>query len=196
MQQDKLRSKSRSGQSLVEAMIAISLLLVGFMGAITLINRSIGLTRVVADQYVGTYLAAEGIEVVKSLVDANYLASRPFHDGFESCVNTCEWQLQYDSTWESGRPQAYTGRTFWYDPLNGTYTYTPFGTETSFTRKVNVTLGGPTGNELMVESRVEWRSRGGGTAAVTLEDRFYDWYLLDTGTTTSTISTSSTSTAP
>ncbi len=185
MQQDK--SHSRSGQSIVEAMIAISLLLVGFLGTITLINRSVGLTRVVADTYVGTYLAAEGIEVTKSLIDANYIADRPFSDGFALCATKCDWEMQYDSTWEAGRPADYVGKTFWYDPTNGRYSYDPFGTETTFTRKVTVALGGPTGNQLTVTSRVEWKARGGGTSAVTLEDRFYDWYI--SGSATSTTST-------
>ena len=51
----------------MEAMIAITLLLVGFLGTITLINRSVGLTRVVADSYVGSYLASEGVEQLSPL---------------------------------------------------------------------------------------------------------------------------------
>lgn len=186
MQQD--RSRTRSGQSLVEAMIAISLLLVGFLGTITLINRSVGLTRVVADSYVGTYLAAEGIEVTKSLIDANYIAARPFHDGFEGCDTTCDWEMESDATWESGRPAEYVGRTFWYDPIQRLYSYAPFGTETSFTRKVSVTLTGATAKELIVVSRVEWRARGGGKSSVVVEDHFYDWFV--SGEATSTTSTS------
>lgn len=160
-------------------MIAISLLLIGFMGTFTLINRSLGLTRVVADSYTGTYLAAEGVEVIKSLIDANYLAGRPFFDGFESCIGSgCAWELDRDATWESNLPREYDATPLWLDPVEGLYSYEPFGTPTSFTRRVTVALGGTGGRELHVTSRVEWRARGGGTSAVTLEDRFYDWYLL------------------
>jgi hypothetical protein len=197
MQQDK--SPSRSGQSLVEAMVAISLLLVGFLGTITLINRSIGLTRVVADNYVGTYLAAEGIEVVKNLIDANYIAGRPFSDGFALCTTTCDWELEYDSTWESNAPTTYADRTFTYDPIGNRYAYGIGGNATTFKRKVSVTLGGASGRQLLVTSRVEWLSRGGGTSAVALEDRFYDWYLTGASaaaTSTDPSATSSTSTTP
>lgn len=173
-------------------MIAISLLLVGFLGTITLINRSVGLTRVVADSYVGSYLAAEGVEVVKSLVDANYLAGRPFFDGFAElgCYSTCELELESDTTWDAARPATYVGRTFWYDPIQRLYSYAPFGTETTFTRKVSVTLVGPSAKELIVESRVEWTARGGGRTAVTVEDHFYDWFASGSATSTGGGSTS------
>jgi Tfp pilus assembly protein PilV len=182
----QVRSHTRSGQSLVEALIAISLLLVGFLGTITLINRSIGLTRVVADSYVGTYLAAEGIEVTKSLIDANYVAGRPYYEGFQACASTCDWELDANSTWESGRPTEYAGRTLWYDPIVRAYSYAPFGTATTYKRKVSVTLTGPNAKEIVVISRVEWRARGGGDSSVTLEDHFYDWGGAGTASTSST----------
>jgi len=177
-------------------MISISLLLVGFLGTITLINRSVGLTRVVADSYVGTYLASEGIEVVKSMVDSNYLAERAFNDGFAGCAGRdgCEWEVEYDTTWEDP-PVVWSERPFWFDPASGAYSYVPFGAQTSFTRKVTVRLLGESGRELQVESRVQWRARGGGLSATTLEDRFFDWYL-PTETATTTTSTVSTSTPP
>lgn len=175
-------------------MIAISLLLVGFLGTITLINRSVGLTRVVADSYVATYLAAEGIEVVKSMIDSNYLAERAFFEGFQRCVGLtpCEWEVQYDTSWEDlPVPSAGSGRErkLWYDPISGAYTYSPFGTETPFTRRVTVRLEGEGAREIQVVSRVEWRARGGGLSAATLEDRFYDWYLPAENPATSTSST-------
>jgi hypothetical protein len=170
-------------------MVAISLLLVGFLGTFTLINRSVGLTRVVADNYVATYLAAEGVEVVKSLIDANYLAERGFFDGFASCTTTCTWEVGYDTNWESAPPSPYSGRKLWYDPISHLYTYAPFGTETPFTRRISVTLSGTSGNELHVISRVEWIGRGGGSSAVSLEDHFYDWYLSEENATSSTSTT-------
>lgn len=187
MQQDRLHT--RSGQSLVEAMIAISLLLIGFLGTITLINRSVGLTRVVADTYVGTYLASEGIEVTKNLIDANYIANRNFNNGFALCVNGCDWELENDTTWENKPPQPYTtGTAFTFDPFTGRYSYANSGIATTFKRKVTVTLKGSTGNEISVVSRVDWKARGGGISSVSLEDHFFNWYLAaESSSTTSTL---------
>src|SRR5688572_13216996 len=106
-----MRTMRRDGQTIVEAMVAVSLLVVGFLGMITLINRSIGLNRVVSDNYTATYLAAEGIEVVKNLLDRNFIAGSPWFTGFESCAapSMCNWEVQYDTTWDAPRqPTNYT----------------------------------------------------------------------------------------
>ncbi|MDO8574081.1 MAG: hypothetical protein Q7R86_00440, partial [bacterium] len=60
----------RSGQTIVEAIIALGVLTIGFSGIITLLNRSLSLNQLVTDQNIATYLATEGIEVTKNLVDA------------------------------------------------------------------------------------------------------------------------------
>jgi len=168
----------RRGQTIVEAMVAVSLLIIGFLGIISLINRSIGLNRVVADNYTATYLAAEGIEVVKSLVDSNFIQGTPWFTGFESCTGSCEWEVQYDTSWEdaSTRPVNYSGRFLNYETTSALYSYSPFGEPTPFRRRVMVVLGGAGNNEITVRSFVEWRSRGGSLSSIELEDHFYNWY--------------------
>jgi len=172
------RHTRRGGQTIVEAMVAISLLIVGFLGIITLINRSIGLNRVVSDNYTATYLASEGIEVVKNLVDGNFIQNQPFFNGFASCTSGCDWEVQYDTTWAAAnRPVAYSARLLSYDSTSHLYSYnSAFGEPTAFTRKVSVLLGGPQDNELTVHSVVTWKTRGGGQSTVDLEDHFYNWF--------------------
>jgi len=63
----------QSGASLVEMLIAISIVVVALLGILTLINRSLGLNRVTNEFYTGTYLAAEGIEIVKNMFDRSFL---------------------------------------------------------------------------------------------------------------------------
>lgn len=168
----------REGQTIVEAMVAVSLLIIGFLGTIILINRSIGLNRVVTDNYTATYLAAEGIEVTKNLIDSNFVQGAAWFTGFESCTITCEWEVQYDTSWEdpTSRPVSYTARPLYYNPSTGLYAHDPFGQQTSFTRRVTVELAGAGNNEIIVHSIVEWRPRGGGTASIDLEDHFFNWY--------------------
>jgi len=52
-------------------MIALSILVFSFLGLWGLLARSYAITRIVSDDYIGTYLAAEGIEIVKNLIDYN-----------------------------------------------------------------------------------------------------------------------------
>jgi hypothetical protein len=167
----------RSGQTIVESMVAISLLIIGFLGMIILINRSIGINRVVTDNYTATYLAAEGIEVTKNLIDGNFVQGSPWFSGFSSCTSGCDWEVQYDTTWDPGhQPVAYGARPLYYNPANGLYAYDAFGQQTSFTRRVHVTLEGAGNNEISVHSIVMWHPRGGGTAQIDLEDHFFNWY--------------------
>lgn len=173
-----MNAMQRQGQTIVEAMVAVSLLIIGFLGIISLINRSIGLNRVVADNYTATYLAAEGVEVVKSLIDRNFVQGNPWFTGFEACTSNCVWEVEYDTSWESAssRPTAYAARPLYYNPATMFYSYDPFGEQTPFMRRITVTLGGAGNSEMTVHSEVQWRTRGGSLSSLDLEDHFYNWY--------------------
>src|SRR6185369_4698812 len=78
----------RSGQSLIEAIIAITLLTIGFLGIARLLSQSLFFTKVVSDQTTATYLAAEGIEIVKNLIDHDVymqLHNPPLGPGWGNC---------------------------------------------------------------------------------------------------------------
>jgi hypothetical protein len=152
------------GQALVEAIIAIGVLLVGFMGVFTLLSQSLGLNRVVADNYTATYLAMEGIEIVKNLIDSNAIGARPWTSGLADG----DYEVQFDSTSLS----ASQNRTLSFDPNQKLFGYNG-SRPTAFTR--TVTLAKVNANELRVTSNVAWTTRGGGSFNVNLEDHFYNW---------------------
>ena len=66
-----LNLKLTKGYVLVESVVAMTIVVVGLLGIFSLLSQSLSLNRVVGDRYVGTYLAAEGIEVVKNIIDNN-----------------------------------------------------------------------------------------------------------------------------
>src|SRR3989338_4130432 len=67
------------GQLLIESMIAITIVVVGILAVFTLLSESQSLNRVVADRYIGTYLASEGLELIKNLIDKNYIQQLPWN---------------------------------------------------------------------------------------------------------------------
>jgi hypothetical protein len=163
-----------SGQALVEVMVAVAILTVGFLGIVTLLSRALALNRVVADNYVATYLAAEGIEITKNIVDGNVIQKQTWNTGggILNCsggtrVGGCE------VSWKEGVLRSYTGQPLDFDPNTNLYDYSGSATPTSFRRRITIDLVGQ--NELKVESTVSWTTRGGGTSDVTLEDHFYYW---------------------
>ncbi len=65
--------KKNNGEMMVELLISISIVVVSLLGIFALVNRALSLNRVNAEQYIGTYLAAEGIEVTKNIFDRGFL---------------------------------------------------------------------------------------------------------------------------
>ncbi|SRR3989344_2454417 len=162
--------KKRSGQFLVELLVALGILTTGFMAMLGLLSRSIGLSRVVSDDYVATYLASEGIEVAKNILDANTLQEgRAWNAGFASAG---VYEVSYDSR-ELSVPDS--GKTLNFDEAQH-YSYYA-GTPTPFRRKVVVTpvedVNGKI-DEIQINSIIDWSSRG-RTAQVNLEAHFFNW---------------------
>src|SRR3989344_3592233 len=77
LQPSTLNPKSRAGQMMIEALVALSIILVGLLGIFALVSRSISLNAVASSQYVAANLAAEGIEVVKNVIDSNAMQAPP-----------------------------------------------------------------------------------------------------------------------
>jgi len=157
-------------------MVAVSILTIGFLGIVGLLSRALALNRVVADNYTATYLAAEGIEITKNIVDGNIVQGQPWNSGggvsnctgsVESGIDGCEADLN------SLALQSYTGQPLDFDPADRIYDYGGGSVPTSFRRRIVVTLLGQ--NEIKVESQVTWTTLGGGTSEVVLEDHFFNW---------------------
>ena len=91
----RINIKQKKGQSLVEILIAVSILVVAILGTLALLNRALGLNRVVAEHYTATYLAAEGLELVKNLFDKTFFevtAANGFYGWVDPCIipaSTC-----------------------------------------------------------------------------------------------------------
>jgi type II secretory pathway pseudopilin PulG len=156
--------KAKRGQLLIESMIGISIAIVGILGILALLSKSASLNQVVSNQFIGNYLAAEGIEIVKNLIDANIIQGKPWNQGFQ----TASFEADYTSL--SLAPNQ--NRPLLFDSANNLYSYQS-GAPALFTRTINIELVGS--EEIKVNSVVKWRTRGGGQFEVNLEDHFFNW---------------------
>jgi len=158
------RHKTNKGYLLVESIIGISIAIVGIMGILGLLSRSTSLNRVISSQFIGNYLAAEGVEITKNLIDANIIQKRPWNQGF---ING-SFEVDYLSL----NLEPDQSRLILFDSSNNLYSYQS-GTPTLFTRTINIE---PIGSEeIKINSIVKWRSRGGGQFEANLEDHFLNW---------------------
>lgn len=152
----------RRGEVLMESLIAITVVVIGLLGMFSLLSRSMSLTRVISDRYVAANLAAEGVEVVKNLVDGNVLRRKPWNSGLATGA--------YEVVYNSPDLQPFANKTLSFDSANGLYSYNSGGMPTNFTRKIILERVGA--DEIKVSSIVSWVSRGGASFETNVEDHF------------------------
>lgn len=156
----KFESNRRAGQTIVEALVGVTIIVVGLLGVLTLVGRSLAINNDVRSQFVATYLAAEGIEVVRNIIDANYARG----DVWDSNINSGTFSI----TWDSTSLETATSQFLRFD--GNQYGYTA-GTETPYRRTIRVVNNG---SDIAVESEVAWVARG-ADESVLLEDHFFNW---------------------
>ena len=159
----------RSGQALVESMVALCVLTMGFLGVMGLLARSLSVSRVAADEYVGANLASEGIEIVKNLIDAHTIQELPWSGGFE---HGKDYELDYRTDWDSAPLPAYGDNFLNYDSETHLYGYAT-GQPSRFKRRITIVR--PSADEVVARSVVTWITRGGAEFSVDVEDHFYNW---------------------
>ena len=156
--------RSRSGQMMVEAMVSITIVVVGLLGIFSLTSRSLSLNQVITSQYVASNLSAEGIEVVKNILDKNVIQRRPWNEG----VGPGDYEVDYSSVSLSG----FSNRTLNFDPGSGFYSYAA-GNTTTYMRKISIDQISP--DELHVRSIVDWTTRDNAAFQIITEDYFFNW---------------------
>ncbi|HEX4104216.1 MAG TPA: hypothetical protein VHZ04_01925 [Candidatus Paceibacterota bacterium] len=184
--------KKASGQSIIEAMIAMGILTIGFLGIAALLVRSFQISRTTSDDVTATYLASEGIEVMKNILDHDVYAIPPAGAslGWGTCTDTsgtthCTESGAYKADYESAVPQEIGGPgavcfsgaapsadfILNFDAASGAYGYAAGGTPSKFARCIQFTHNG---EEITVNSIVDWTTNG-IAESLNLEDHFYNW---------------------
>ena len=156
--------------TLIEVLAAIFLITVGIAAALIVINQTTVFTQVTSSRLVASYLAQEGIEIVKNIRDSNFLkihkgiiTEEHWIDGLTGCEGGCE--ADYN---DSGLVSADR-----YLKINGGFYNYDSGIETAFKRKITITPDGSDILKVLVE--VSWTERG-RTHQVTAQENLYKWW--------------------
>jgi len=153
-----------TGFVMVEAIVALSVLTIGFLGISTILSSSLGLNQVLINKHIATSLAAEGVELTKNIIDTNYLNNRPWNTGLTADGN---YEMDYDDNALSS-----TDSFIKFDSASGFYSYNS-GLLTPFKRTINIRNIDP--NKIEVTSTVTWKDRNNINFDVKIVDRFYNW---------------------
>jgi len=164
----------RKGYLLIESMVAITVIVVGLLGIFALLSKSLSLNRVINDRYVASYLAAEGVEIVKNLIDNNVLSG----DSWNKNLRDGNYQFDYSASILPSDCGDICNKVFYWDASQKAYSLAPAGQRTNFIRKVSLKLIADKSGlvqSIQVNSVVDWVTRGGANFSINLEDHFYNY---------------------
>jgi len=157
---------NKCGFTLVEVLTAIFVILVGIVGALAVIQQTITYTALSSSRLVASYLAQEGIEIVRNIRDGNWLEEAAWDDG----LGGGDWEADYTT---QELTDTYDGDFLNIDS-NGFYSYSA-GSPTKFKRKITIVsdLDG-SDPRLRVSVLVEWQQVGKNNQ-VTAQEYLYNW---------------------
>ncbi|MFH1841329.1 MAG: prepilin-type N-terminal cleavage/methylation domain-containing protein [Candidatus Nealsonbacteria bacterium] len=158
-----MKNKEKSF-SLIEVIISVFLITTGTLGAFALIQRTVAFTSINSSRLVASYLAQEGVEVVRNIRDVNWLTKVNWDNGLSFCSMGCEADYNDSSL------SSYSSR-FLKISSEGFYNYDS-GENTIYRRKITITS--PEVDILEVLVDVEWQERG-RTHTVSVLEKLYNW---------------------
>jgi len=150
--------------TLLEVLVAIFIITVGIMGSLSLVSQTIYSANISSKRLIATYLAQEGIEIVRNIRDTNWLEQTSWDDGLTGCLFPTGCEADYDDQ----ALASYLDRKLYIDN-NGFFSYSPSATQTAFKRRITVT---PDGSDILkVSVWVDWQ----GKIEVTAQENLYKW---------------------
>lgn len=166
-----LSASNRRGYLLIESMVAVGLITVGLLGVVRLFSSSISLNRDVTNRFTASFLAGEGIEVIRSIIDESTVQGEAWNTRIPAGL----YEVTYDTADLNDsvplEPED-EGQFLLFHEDIGVYDYDPSGTATSFKRAVAIEDVDP--NHIFVRSSVSWTERG-GIQEIDVEDHFFNW---------------------
>lgn len=167
----QIEIKLKEGLTLVETLVAISILLIAVVGPMTIYSKSISNTRYAGDKITAYYLAQEGIEFIKYRIDTNFNNTVSWMLGLGNCTTAkdCKVDAVNDKLCFQGGPACGT-----FLKLNdGLYEYGVTGRETTFQRKMDININSNS-YEAVVTATVTW-SNATGNSSVTVKENVFKW---------------------
>lgn len=160
--------KSGGGFTILEIIIAIAVITLAVGSLVALTSFSVSTVPVSKQKLVATYLAQEGIEIVRNIRDKNFLQDQNWRIGISSGA----WEIDYGT---ASLSQAYASN-FLRVNSNGYYNYAA-GILTQFQRKITISDnpdGDATSEDISVKSEIIWQDKG-KAYSVALESWLYNW---------------------
>lgn len=168
------KHSSRKGFTLIETLVAITILVAALAGPLVLTAQSLFASFVARDQMIASFLAQDAMEYIRHRRDNNILAGNDIFQGLESCIDSnnpdgCKVETLLGNVTACGSPCA----ALRYDETEGSYGYDANDSPTIFRR--SVLISSLTGTEeYRVTVTVEWQTRS-LNRQFQVEEVMYKW---------------------
>ncbi len=173
-----LKIGDSKGQSIIETLVAVAIIVVGLVGILALVVNALAAGKISKETVIGTNLAREGIEVVRSVRDTNWFAKKSFDEGILGGgevrylkptfnPNKNDWELISGSSTDlfSDEYKLY---------FKDYYNYSKAGTDSGFWRVIIARRNLVDPNQLEITAKVGWMEKG-KEKQIILSDYLTDW---------------------
>lgn len=198
--------KKQKGFTIIELIISIFILSIAVVGVFGAFSMIVILTSDATNRLTATYLAQEGMEIIRNIRDSNWLNmdANPGMASWDDYISSCEGsgcEVDFTTTGSVSNPiRPYTlSGNYLNKNVNGFYSYGS-GTATKFKRKITVSpiqdVDGKSDHILMVITRVAWDQKAtvlgpsrlaetsinadcagsNSSNCITIEETLYNWY--------------------
>ncbi len=173
-----------SGFTFIEVIVAIFIMSIGVVGTLIAVQAAISSTSQSCSRLAAANLAQEGIEIVRSIRDTNWLEQRTATTTpWDENVGAGDWEADYtDTNIEDPSldlcvfPCGYNNLQFLKKTDGGFYNYSS-GNDTQFKRKITIEKTDLNGDEkpdkIKVSVTVYW---GGGGHSILAQEELYNWH--------------------
>lgn len=168
----KKSTLKKEGFTLIETLVAITVLLLALGGPLTIAARSYFAARFSKDTVTATYLAQEGIELVRHIRSTNQLSGANWMTDLTNCMDGGTCYIGPYASNPKGLSCSGSCPTLLFNPNSFKYQYSN-GDPSKFTRTIAITEI-ESGTEVEVTSKVTW-SNGRVNRQVELKENLLNW---------------------
>lgn len=151
-----VKKKKNTGFTLLETLVAISILLLSISAPLTIASRGLAASFVARDQITAFYLAQDAIEFIRNTRDNNFLSDANWLNGFSDLIGAPFTVDTIDGDMTPcplGVCQALN-----YNDSNGFYSYGS-GDPSIFTRSVSIQTTDDNTDEIIVSVTISWSTK-------------------------------------
>lgn len=167
-----------AGFTLIETLVALTLVISAMVGPFSLATRSIYSAKFAKSKLIALNLSQEGLEIIRQMRDNNVLGGYNWRGLQGSCPLGCtilqdgSYQIDVFTAANGSTPPVNANTPLSFSALTSLYSYQSGGQATPFIRVI--TLSTPAADEMDVVSVVSW-SDAGIARQVRLEEILYNW---------------------